>query len=252
MNYKEYGAGEPIIILHGLLGMLDNWHTIAKKLSEDYWVISVDQRNHGKTFHSEEFNYKLLSSDLMAFLEERHIPNCHILGHSMGGKTVLQFLNDFPDIVQKAIVVDISPKAYSGGHEKIFEALKSVDLNTMATRKEVQEKLLEQIPNMGTVLFLMKNLSRKLEGGFEWKANINALDQNYGAIKSAIPFDDIIETPTLFIKGENSDYIIEEDQELIHSQFEEASFLTIPNAGHWVHADQPEALLNSVKDFLND
>lgn len=250
LNYKEYGSGEPIIILHGLLGMLDNWHSFAKKLSEEYWVISVDQRNHGKSFHSDEFNYKLLSADLMAFLEEMHIPSCHILGHSMGGKTVLQFLNDYFDIVDKAVVVDISPKSYSGGHEMIFEALQSVDFKKVASRKDIQNVLMESVQNIGVVHFLMKNLSRKSEGGFEWKANVNVLSKQYDYIKSGIVFDDIIETPTLFIKGEKSEYITEEDSQLISEQFEEAEIVTIPDAGHWVHADQPEALLNSVKEFL--
>jgi pimeloyl-ACP methyl ester carboxylesterase len=250
LNYKEYGSGEPIIVLHGLLGMLDNWHSFAKKLGEDYWVISVDQRNHGKSFHSKDFDYTLLSSDLMTFLEEIHIPSCHILGHSMGGKTVMQFLNDYPGVVDKAVVVDISPKMYEGGHEMIFEALKSVDLDKVTSRKDVQDVLMESIQNIGVVNFLMKNLSRKPEGGFEWKANVQVLDKQYDSIKAGISFDDIIETPTLFIKGEKSGYINEEDEALISEQFEEAKVITIENAGHWVHADQPEALLNRVKDFL--
>ncbi len=250
LNYKEYGSGEPIIVLHGLLGMLDNWHSFAKKLGEDYWVISVDQRNHGKSFHSEDFDYNLLSSDLMTLLEEMHIPSCHVLGHSMGGKTVMQFLNDYPDVVDKAIVVDISPKMYEGGHEMIFEALKSVDLNKIKSRKNVQDILMESIQSIGVVHFLMKNLSRKPEGGFEWKANVQVLDKQYDSIKAGISFDEIIETPTLFIKGEKSGYINEEDEVLISEQFEEVKVITIENAGHWVHADQPEALLNTVKDFL--
>jgi len=250
LNYKEYGSGEPIVILHGLLGMLDNWHSFAKKMAEHYWVISVDQRNHGKSFHSDEFNYKLLSADLMAFLEELHIPSCHILGHSMGGKTVMQFLNDYTDIVDKAVVVDISPKMYSGGHEMIFEALKKVDFDDVSSRKDVQNILMESIQNLGVVHFLMKNLGRKPEGGFQWKANVDVLDKQYNFIKGGIEFDGIIETPTLFIRGEKSDYISNDDEVLISQHFEESEIITIPKAGHWVHADQPEALLNSVKDFL--
>jgi len=250
LNYKEYGSGEPIIILHGLFGMLDNWHSFAKKLGEEYWVISVDQRNHGKSFHSEEFNYKLLSDDLLAFLEEMHIPTCHILGHSMGGKTVMQFLNDHSDTVDKAIVVDISPREYTGGHEKIFDALQKVDFTKVKSRKDVQINLMASINNLGVVHFLMKNLGRKAEGGFAWKANVDVLEKKYANIRSKIEFDDIIDTPTLFIKGNNSGYIDKEDVEFINNQFEDVKIENIDNAGHWVHADQPEILLNSVKDFL--
>lgn len=250
LNYKEYGAGEPVVILHGLLGMLDNWHSFAKKLGEEYWVISVDQRNHGKSFHSEAFNYKLLSNDISTFLDALHIPKCHIIGHSMGGKTALQFINDHPDTIEKAIIVDISPKAYAGGHESIFEALKSVDLKTITSRKQVQDLLMSKIQNLGTVHFLMKNLNRESTGEYTWKANVLALDNNYDNIKGSVEFDDIIETPTLFIKGDSSNYIMEEDLKIISEKFEESEIVTIDGAGHWVHADQPEKLLDCVKDFL--
>ena len=118
LNVKEYGEGSPIVILHGLLGMLDNWHSFSKKLSKHYWVISVDQRNHGNSFHSNEFNYELLAKDLQELMHELGILRAHFLGHSMGGKTVLQFLHDFEDYVEKAVIVDIGMKQYPGGHEK--------------------------------------------------------------------------------------------------------------------------------------
>ena len=249
LNYREYGSGEPVIILHGLLGMLDNWHSFAKKLAEDYWVISVDQRNHGKSFHSDEFDYKLLAQDLTAFLDEMHIPRCHIIGHSMGGKTVMQALNDINEYIDKAIIVDISPKAYAGGHEKVFEALLSVDLSTITSRNQVQEQLMKYLNDLGTVLFLMKNLQRLPEGGFKWKANVEVLNRHYSAISSEISFDYSIDNECLFVKGSKSQYIIEPD-EYIEANFEDFTLETIEDAGHWIHADQPDSLLISVKNFL--
>ncbi|NNL92446.1 MAG: alpha/beta fold hydrolase [Saprospiraceae bacterium] len=250
LNYKEYGSGEPIVILHGLLGMLDNWHALSKKMAEDYWVISIDQRNHGKSFHSDQFSYQLLADDLNQFLMSKHIPSAHLLGHSMGGKTVMQFLNDYSDMANKAIIVDISPKEYEGGHEKIFESLLAIDLTKVQSRKEVENELMAKLDNLGTVLFLMKNLKRKPEGGFEWKANISKLYASYDNIKGSVELDFVIDNPTLFIKGNNSNYITEEDQKNIKTLFDDVQFLDIDDAGHWVHADQPEILLKGVKDFL--
>lgn len=250
LNYKEYGSGEPIVILHGLLGMLDNWHSFAKKLSEEFWVIAVDQRNHGKSFHSNDFNYALLADDVNKLLSELGIPRCHILGHSMGGKTVMQYLEDYNDTIEKAIIIDISPKEYKGGHELIFESLLNIDLNSISSRKEVQTQLSLTIDNLGTVLFLMKNLSRKKDGSFEWKANIENLWQNYNNIKGNVAFSYQIDTPVLFIKGQQSNYITTEDLKIIQNQFEEAEIVEIPEAGHWVHADQPDILLEHVKKFL--
>lgn len=251
LNYREYGQGEPVIILHGLLGMLDNWHSFAKKLAEDYWVITVDQRNHGKSEKSESFDYNLLSEDLYAFLDKMHIPRCHLIGHSMGGKTVMQFAHDYPAMVDKAVIVDIAPKDYSGGHEKIFEALLSIDLNEVDGRQEVQEALMEKLSDLSVVLFLMKNLSRNSDGTYRWKANIKALYDNYQKIIKNVALQHTVDLPCLFVKGEKSKYILPEEQNTILEWFPEAEIETVKGAGHWVHADDPDKLMELVKDHLN-
>ena len=250
LHYKEYGQGEPVIILHGLLGMLDNWHSFAKKLSQDYWVISIDQRNHGKSRHSDQFDYELLAEDLSGFMDQHYIPKAHLIGHSMGGKTVMAFLNQYPDKVDKSIIIDISPKAYSGGHEKIFEALLSLPIDKITQRQQASEMLLKLLPDVGTVNFLLKNLDRTPDNTFKWKANISGLNQNYDHIKSEITFEHEIENPTLFIDAEKSNYITDEDKALIASHFIDYSIETIQGSGHWVHVDKPGILLDRIHSFL--
>ncbi len=251
LNFKTFGSGDPIIILHGLFGMLDNWQTIAKKLAEDYMVYLVDLRDHGKSEHTTEFNYSLLAQDIAEFLETEWIHEAYIIGHSMGGKTALQLVKDYPDLVEKLIVVDIGIKAYQGGHEIILKALSSVPIETIKSRKEVEEHLSQYISEPGIRLFLMKNLTRNKEGGYRWKMNLNLLIKHYQDILAGITFDDILDTPTLFIRGGNSRYIPDEDVESISSNFEDMKLETVQDAGHWVHAEQPNELLSIIRSFLS-
>jgi len=252
LNYKEYGKGEPVVILHGLLGMLDNWSSFGKKLAENYWVILVDQRNHGRSFHSEDFDYNLMSQDLKRLLDHLHIPRAHFIGHSMGGKTVMQFANDYPSMVDKSIVVDIAPKTYEGGHEKIFQALLDIELDMVDERKQVQEQLMKKLNDLSVVLFLMKNLSRNPNGGYRWKAAIRLIYNNYDNIIKDLDIGTDLRTEILFVRGSRSRYIQDEDIGLISKHFSDFRLETIEGAGHWVHADNPEALLELVSAFLND
>jgi len=251
-NHKIYGSGEPVIILHGLLGMLDNWHSFAKNLSDNYKVISLDQRNHGKSFHSDSFDYELLADDLNDFLLEMNLEKCKLIGHSMGGKTVMQFLNKYPEKAEKSVVVDISPKSFGGGHEEIFKALLSLDLTILENRKAAQEHMVSHLGNnMGVVFFLLKNLGRT-DKGFEWKANIKSLWDNYANITAAINFKAPISNDVLFIKGEQSNYIKAEDEQDIKKLFSSVVIKSIADAGHWVHADAPQMLLEEIRNFFKD
>lgn len=251
LNYREYGQGEPVIILHGLLGMLDNWHSFSKTLSEKYWIISVDQRNHGRSFHSSDIDYPLMAEDLLEFMDELHIPKCHILGHSMGGKTSMQFINDYPDRIDKAIIVDIAPKAYKGGHEHILNALRKIKINEVKDRQEVQDQLMKELNDQGTVLFLMKNLTRNKNSSYEWKANIKSLQSNYHNITAALNLSGPLDTNIAFIRGGLSEYIKDEDFVPIKSIFPNSEFHTVEDAGHWVHADDMQTLLEIVENFLS-
>jgi len=251
LNFKSFGQGFPIIILHGLFGMLDNWQTIAKKLAENYTVYIIDQRNHGRSPHSSDFTYSLLAEDLQAFMETHWIYKAHIIGHSMGGKTAMQFALSYPEMVKKLVVVDIAPKKYQAGHTAIFDALFSIDISKIANRKEATEQLQEQISDLGTLQFLLKNLTRKKEGGFEWKMNLAVLHQNYPHITTAIEMEDQpFEASTLFIRGGQSNYILDTDKALIQKLFPTASIATIPTANHWVHATATEEFLKLVNIFL--
>lgn len=249
LNYKEYGTGEPVIILHGFLGMLDNWHSFSRKLSEFYRVFAVDQRNHGKSFHSEDFSYDVMSQDLLYLLDDLKLEKVKLIGHSMGGKTVMQFLSQHEGYVDKAIIVDIAPKQYHGGHEPILEALSSLDLSAIEKRSDAQDMLMDKLGNMGVVQFLLKNLNRKPDQSYEWKANVDLLHQKYEEVSKEIIFDAPCNIPSLFVRGTNSSYITAEDETHISDIFNKVQYENI-EAGHWVHAEKPMELLNVTQTFF--
>ena len=252
LNYKSYGQGDPIIILHGLFGTLDNWQTIAKKLAEEYSVFTVDQRNHGRSPHDPKMNYKLMAEDLQLFLEKQWIHKAVVLGHSMGGKTAMQFALDFPEMVEKLIVVDIGPFVNNGGHELIFESLLAIDLKKIKSRKDAEVFLSGKIPSFGVRQFLLKNLSRNKEGEYFWKMNLPVIYEQYSEILTKVDAVEPFEGETLFIRGGQSNYISEEAFPLFKNVFPNSQLQTIENAGHWVHADQPDQLLKMTLNFLKN
>ncbi len=253
LNFKTFGAGEPIIILHGLFGTLDNWQTLAKELANHFSVFIVDHRNHGRSPHTfGMYNYMLLADDLKTFMEQQWIYKARLIGHSMGGKTVMQMALNHPDMVEKLCVVDIAPKQYGGGHETILDAMRSLDLTLLKDRHEAQVHLSKTIKEQGVVQFLLKNLTRNHDGTYSWKMNFKNLDENYQNILNDIEDTGIYDGQTLFVKGENSDYIEVDSENRIRSLFPKAQIQTIKNAGHWVHADQPQQLLESVLRFMTE
>lgn len=253
LNYKTFGTGHPLIILHGLFGMLDNWQTLALQFSQHFCVYTIDQRNHGKSFHTEEFNYHLLSDDLFDFMHQHQIESAHLIGHSMGGKTVMQFAVDNPSLTDKLIVADIAPKDYPAGHDAIFDAFAALDLSKINTRNEADEQMKSLVPDFGTRQFLLKNLTRHKNGSYGWKCNLPALQNHYAEIlgNSLTPFDQFTK-PALFIKGGKSERYIElpDDEETILHFFPNAIIQTIADAGHWVHAEQPDAFYQHSMQFL--
>ena len=250
LNFKTFGQGDPIIILHGLFGTLDNWQTIAKKLAEEYSVFIVDQRNHGRSPHHPKHDYPCMAEDLRGFMEENWIHHASIIGHSMGGKTAMQFALEHPDMVEKLVVVDIAPKAYAGNHHEIYDALLSLDLKKVKSRQDADDHLAQTIHEPGVRLFLMKNLTRQKNGSYALKMNLEALHRHYPDILAAIESDDNFEGDTLFIRGGASKHMLDSDDILIHELFPQSEVKTIQDAGHWVHADAPGELLKMVKDFL--
>ncbi len=253
LNFKTFGQGPPLIILHGLFGMLDNWQTAAKQLSDTFMVFIVDQRNHGRSPHVDEIDYPSMANDLKEFMEENWIHEAHLLGHSMGGKTVMQFALEYPEMTDKLVVVDIAPKAYAGGHQLIFEALQSLELGQVQSRTEADQKLGQLVTDLGIRQFLLKNLSRDKEsGGFRWKMNLPVIARDYPKILVGLETDGQFEGDTLFIKGGSSDYITSVDQTEITNFFPSSQVQTVEGAGHWVHAEKPKELLKIVRQFLEN
>ncbi|MFN0159537.1 MAG: alpha/beta fold hydrolase [Bacteroidota bacterium] len=251
LHYRSYGSGHPLIILHGLLGSLDNWATLAKRLAAQFHVFAFDARNHGRSSHSDVMNYDVMVEDLRAFMREHGIASAHLLGHSMGGKTAMQFAVEHPEYVNRLIVVDIAPKAYGRRHDHIFEALCSLDLKKFSHRKEAEEVLSQKIHEPATVQFLLKNLVREEEGTFKWKMNLPVLKKHYDEISAGLSEGAKFEKPALFVRGGKSSYILDEDRALIKKIFPRSNILTVKNAGHWVHADAPDELEKIVVGFLS-
>lgn len=252
LNYKTFGHGEPLIILHGMFGMLDNWQRFATDLGNDFSVFIVDQRNHGRSPHSDAFNYEVMAEDLFHFMEEHFMFEAFILGHSMGGKTAMQMALMEPDMVPKLIVVDIAPKPYAPHHHAVLKALTSVPIDKVQSRREVGDILKQHIQDEGVRQFLQKNLSRKKNGGYRWKVNLDAVLMHYDKILDFNPMEEPFKNQSMFVRGGKSPYITEDDYPLIHQQFTNARIETIEHAGHWVHVDAYDPLIGLTRDFLNE
>lgn len=251
LYYRQRGQGTPIVILHGLFGCSDNWFTIARKLEEEYRVILPDLRNHGQSPHSEEWDYTAMSDDLYDLFNELQLDSANLMGHSMGGKVAIEFAARYPEKINKIVVVDIAPKYYPVHHMEILNGLRSIDLNTLQSRNEADKKLAETIQEPGIRQFLLKNLARN-DDKFYWKINLDVIEKKIENVGEGM--DDAIEIdlPALFIRGEKSDYILNEDYDLIRDIFPKAKIATIKNSGHWVHAEKPAELLDMLTYFLKN
>jgi len=248
LNFKCFGEGEPVLIFHGLLGMLDNWKSFAMKLSSHYKVYIIDQRDHGRSPWTEEFNYDVLADDILAFMDQQELDKANLIGHSMGGKSVIRFTQKYPDRIKKSIIVDIGIKKYEAHHNSIFNALRSLDLDSIESRSDADIKLETKISDYGIRQFLMKNLTRKPEGGFKWKMNLSLLYDSYDSITEAVDAEKS-DKPTLFVYGTKSTYIRASHFKSIQSIFPNSTFESL-EAGHWVHAEKPNELLTLVLNFL--
>lgn len=251
LDFRTLGEGEPLIVLHGVFGSADNWQTQAKSFSESHKTYLVDLRNHGKSFHSEVFDYHVMSEDVAQLMQSEGIDQAYILGHSMGGKVAMHLACRYPQLVKKLIVVDIAPRHYLPHHQQIFDGFNSVDLANLTNRKEADTQMSTKIADFGVRQFILKNLQRDKEGQFSWKLNLRAIEQNIEKVGAGLPEDYSFSGPTLFIRGSKSDYIKPEDEYLIKKPFPDAKVNTVEGAGHWVHAEKPEALIDQVLHFLS-
>lgn len=247
--YKEFGEGMPIIILHGLFGSSDNWLSIAKELAKTYKVYLLDMRNHGSSPHDKEFNYQVMASDLKKFIEDHKLLHPIIIGHSMGGKTVMEYAKDNLSNY-KLIIVDIAPRFYKRHHDQILEGLNHIDLNNLKSRQQADEQLSYYESNPGIRQFLLKNLFRNSENEFAWKFNLGVITEKINNIGEALEENIRIDNPALFIKGAKSNYINAKDEVMIRSIFTNVKMETISGSGHWVHAENPVDFLGVVRKFI--
>ena len=253
LNYKQFGTGQPLVILHGLFGSLDNWQTLARQFGDFFSVYILDQRNHGQSGHSHEWDYQIMAEDLNEFFEDHSLNNAILLGHSMGGKTAMQFAIKHPEKLQKLIIADIAPKEYVPHHQKIIESLSAINFNQITSRNEAEEQLNKHISDFGTRQFLLKNLYWKdLENKkLGWRFNLEVIAEKINEVNKGIPENAHCDIPTLFIRGAKSDYITDDDLELISAIFSDVKLETIDNAGHWLHAEQPERFKEIVLNFAS-
>ena len=252
LHSKIIGDGKNVIvILHGLFGSGDNWKTYANKMvTKGFCIHLVDQRNHGRSFHTNEFNYNVLVLDLKNYLDHYKIGNCILFGHSMGGKTAMSFSLKYPEYVSDLIVVDIGPKKYPIHHDKIVEALKSLDLNLITTRKEAEHKLSNFINDNVLNSFLLKNLYWISKKRLAFRFNLQSLSRNLSNVGDEIKNNSKFLNNTIFLKGEFSNYVEEKDIISIQKNFPNALIITVPNSNHWLHIDNPDEFFDIVLDFL--
>jgi pimeloyl-ACP methyl ester carboxylesterase len=250
LNYKSFGSGPPVMVMHGLFGMLDNWQTFAKALSDHYTVFIVDLRNHGRSFHDDDTSYPAMAGDVITLADHLGLKRFNLIGHSMGGKVACQIALDHPERVDHLIAVDILPTAYGRGHDMVLKALADLRPEKVGSRKEAENKLVDLLGgDMSTALFLLKSLKRGDDGGYAWRFNLAALSEGYEDIRNGVE-GEAFDRPALFVKGGDSEYITVDRWMEIHDIFPLAEMEEVPDAGHWVHVDQPEKLLEVVKEFL--
>jgi esterase len=248
---KILGHGEPIVILHGFFGSLNNWNTLGRNLGEEYRVYLVDQRNHGRSPHDTVHTYEAMAGDLFEFYGEHGISSAFLIGHSMGGKTAMEFALAHPGAVRKLVVVDMAPRATVARHDDILAALTSLQLERFASRESINEALKERLPDQTVREFLLTNLKREEDGRYSWKMNLDALQRNYGEINRGIGNGRYFDGPVLFLKGGESQYFTDDDMPAVKALFPRAELRSIQGAGHWVHAEAPDAFLRIVREFIS-
>lgn len=251
LAFRKIGSGKTLFILHGLFGSSDNWQTLGKKFAETFTVYLIDQRNHGHSPHSPVFNYSVMSEDLLELMNDEGLDKVMLLGHSMGGKTALQLAVTHPERVEKMVIVDIGPKKYPVTNQFVVDALDKFDPQNLSSRKEAEEILSREIADIGTRQFLLKNLYWDDNQKLQWRFDFQSIKNNIKVVGETTPMPaSPIPIPVMFLKGEKSDYIFPSDIKLMQTMFPNSKLAVIPGAGHWVHADQPQAFYEKVFEFL--
>ncbi|MGL5235648.1 MAG: alpha/beta fold hydrolase [Empedobacter falsenii] len=251
LHSKIVGSGEKhLLVFHGLFGQLDNWSTLGKHFSEYFTTHLIDLRNHGRSFHSEDSSLAAMTQDIVNYMDVNSIEKAHLLGHSLGGRIVIDFAMIHQNRLDHLIVADMAPKAYQPHHNAIFKALKSVNFDQVETRKDVETTLEQYIPEIGVRQFLLKNVYHAENGKYAFRFNLDILDKFYQEMIGSELLKGEFDGPTLFLGGANSNYIMPEDGMIIKERFPNAKIKKIANAGHWLHAENPKDFTAEVLNFL--
>lgn len=251
LHYRIIGEGAPLIILHGLFGSSDNWRTMAKQLSSNRQVITVDLRNHGQSPQSDLMSYQLMADDVAELIRDLDLNKVEVIGHSIGGKVAMMLAANYAEYINKLIVIDIAPKSYPDRHSNIFEALLDLDLSVMTKRADADKALSVKIKNKAIRQFLLMNIVLE-EGVLKWQLNLPVLSEKYPELIKGVCEDQIIKHRSLFLRGSLSDYIEDDDVIRVKQQFPNATITTIEQAGHWIHAEKPDLFIATVQQFLNN
>ncbi|NND73043.1 MAG: alpha/beta fold hydrolase [Rhodothermales bacterium] len=250
LYFKEYGEGQPLLILHGLLGSSGNWHTLSRNVfAKHFRVFTLDLRNHGQSPHSEAMSYENMAQDVRKFAATHELEKFNLLGHSMGGKVAMHMATTSPDLIDNLVVVDIARRAYSEHHKYIFDALMHLDLSSVTSRADADSKLSADISSVPVRQFLLKNLAYDAENGYTWRLNLDNIWNAYSHISDALD-QGAFDGKTLFVRGGASDYILESDEPEIRLHFPNSEIRTIEGAGHWVHSEAPDRFADVVLEFL--
>jgi pimeloyl-ACP methyl ester carboxylesterase len=246
--HHVYGDGTPLVVLHGLFGSSDNWHSLAQRFGSFYRVYCIDLRNHGRSPWDDVHTYESMAEDLYSFFNRHGIQKAHLIGHSMGGKVAMHFAQTHPELLNKMVVADMGIKAYPMHHQHILAGIHALDLPNIRSRSEAEKILSLQVEAAGVRQFLLKNLYWVTAGQLGWRMNVAVLEREMPCILAALP-EEVSWTPTLFLRGELSNYILSEDENSLEELFPDSILQTIPNAGHWLHAEQPDTFFDAVMGF---
>lgn len=252
LHYSRQGQGQPLVILHGLFGSGSNWGSHAKWLAERYDVILPDLRNHGRSFHAPDMAFPTMAGDVLRLLDALELESVLLLGHSMGGKTAMTLALQAPQRVRALVVADIAPIPYrrGNGHRPLIAAMRQLDLSQVRSRTDASNALADAIPSPSVRQFLLTNLQRGA-AGYYWRIPLDILADQLEAIEDFPDFPGTFTQPTLFLYGEASDYVTADAQDAIRRYFPNARLHGIAGAGHWLHAEQPQAFASALGDFLD-
>jgi len=254
LNYRQYSTqGKALIILHGLFGSLSNWGWHSKQLAKTFAVYGLDLRNHGDSPHADALNYRVMADDVCEFMRSTAMDRCAFIGHSMGGKVAMQLALSHPELLTRLMVVDIAPVAYpaaAGGQMDVLAGMEAMEVEALSSRKEAEQRLAATIEDEATRKFVLTNLIRNEDGGYRWRLNLASIRDNYDRLREKPLLGEAFTKPTLFVKGALSNYIQAQDEEEILDLFPRASVKTIMQAGHWLHAERPQAFQKIATDFL--